>query len=219
MSTAMLETVRHLPICCHRCPSPSYQVPQRELHQSQQEEGCCQHHHNHQRQLHWASPKKCGQWRALHSTNAESLGRTARSNQEGRQVLQGAVRREEVAAHRGCSYPGELRIHKIAGCPAGHIGFEEDRAVDQEVLHTETVVQAGHRMEIAVQEGHHMEMARVVHHKETARGVHHREKELGARHKATEQAAVHRKAIAQEAVALGGKEGHRSGLKGEGQKV
>lgn len=123
---------------------------------------------------------------------------------------QEAVRREEAAVRRGCSYPGELRIHKIAGGPAGHIGFEEDRAVDQELLHTGTVVQEGHRMETAVQEGHHMEMARV---------VHHREKELGGRHKATEQEAVHHKAIVQEAVVLGGKEGHRSGLKGEGQKA
>ena len=120
---------------------------------------------------------------------------------------------------RGCSYPGELRIHKIAGGPAGHIGFEEDRVVDQEVLHTETVVQEEHRMETAVQEGHHMEMARVVHHKETAQGVHHREKELGARHKATEQEAVHRKVIVQEEVVLGGKEEHHSGLKGEDQRA
>lgn len=125
-------------------------------------------------------------------------------------MLQEAVRREEAVARRGYSYPGELRIHKIVGGPVGHIDFEEDRAVDPEVLHTETVVQKGHRMEIAAQEGHHMEMARV---------VHHREKELGGRHKATEQEAVHHKAIVQEAVVLGGKEGHRSGLKGEGQKA
>ena len=134
-------------------------------------------------------------------------------------MLQEVVRREEAGVRRGCSYPGELRIHKIAGGPAGHIGFEEDRAVDQEVLHTETVVQAGHRMETVVREGHHMEMARVVHHKETVQVVHHREKELGARHKATEQEAVHHKAIVQEAVVLGGKEEHHIGLRGEGQRA
>ena len=142
---------------------------------------------------------------------------------------QEAVRREEAAVRRGCSYPGELRIHKIVGGPVGHIGFEEDRAVDQELLHTGTVVQEGHRMETAVQEGHHMEtavqeghhmeMARVVHHKETVQVVHHREKELGARHKATEQEAVHHKAIVQEAVVLGGKEEHHIGLRGEGQRA
>lgn len=125
-------------------------------------------------------------------------------------MLQEAARREEVAARRGCSHPGEHRIHKIVGGPVGHTGFEEDEAVDQEVLHTETVVQEGLRMETAVREGHHMEMARVVRHKETAQGV---------RRRVTEQEVVHHKAIVQEEVVLGGKEGHRSGLKEEDQKA
>ena len=155
--------------------------------------------------------------RALHSTNAESLGRTAHSSQEGRQALQEAVRREEVAGRHGCSHPEELRIHRVVDGPAGHcIDFEEDRAVDQEEHHTERVLrkvivaQEAHRMVIVVQEGHHMEMEREVHHRETAQGAHRR---------ATELEAVHRKAIAQEAEVPGGKEEHRSGLKVEDQKV
>jgi hypothetical protein len=74
-------------------------------------------------------------------------------------------------------------------------------------------------MEIVVREGRHMAMARVVHRKETAQGVHHREKEQAVRRMATGQEEVHRKAIVQEVVVLGGKEGHRIGLKAEGQKA
>ena len=74
-------------------------------------------------------------------------------------------------------------------------------------------------METAVQEEHHMEMALVVHHKETGQGVHHREKVQGARRRATEQEVVRRKAIVQEVVLPGEKEGHRIGLKAEGQKA
>ena len=167
---------------------------------------------------------------ALHSTNAESLGRTARSSQEDRQALQEAVRREEVAERRGCSHPEEL--HRVVGdLEEHHTGCEEGhrKVTDQEerrreiagpvVLRTGTVVQKGHRMEIVVREGHHMVMARVVRRKETAQGVHHREKEQGVRRMATEQEAVHRKAIVQEVEALGGKEEHRIGLKVEGRRA
>ena len=74
-------------------------------------------------------------------------------------------------------------------------------------------------METVVREGHHMEMAQVVRRKETGQGVHHREKEQGVRHRATEQEVVHRKAIVQEVVLPGEKEGHRNGLKEEDQKA
>ena len=132
--------------------------------------------------------------------------------------------------HHGCSRPGEL--HRVAddleehhtGCGEGH-----RKATDQEgrrreiagpvVLRTGNVAQEGHRMETVVQEEHHMEMARAVRHKETAQGVHHREKEQGVRHRATEQEVVRRKAIVQEVVLPGEKEGHRIGLKAEGQKA
>jgi hypothetical protein len=131
-------------------------------------------------------------------------------------VLQEAVRREEVAGHHGCSLPEARRIHKVVGGLAErYIDSEGDRAVDQDGHHTGRA----HRMETAVQEGHHMEMAREVHHKETVQGVHHMEKEQEARRRATELEGVHRKAIVQEVVVLGGKEGHRIGLKAEGQKA
>lgn len=142
-------------------------------------------------------------------------------------MLQEAVRREEVAEHHGCSRPEERRIHKVAGGPAERcIDSEGGIAVDQEEHRTErvlrkgtvvqvahrkeTAVQVAHRMGIVVQEAHHMEMAREAHRKETAQGAHRRETELEA---------AHRKAIVQEAVVLGGKEGHRTGLKAEGQKA
>lgn len=141
-------------------------------------------------------------------------------------MLQEAVRREEVAGHHGCSRPEERRIRKAVGGPAERcVDSEGGMAVDQEEHHMERVlrkgivVQVARRMETVVQEGHHMEMAREVHHKETVQGVHRREKEQEARRRATELGAVHRKAIVQEAVVLGGKEGHRTGLKAEGQKA
>jgi hypothetical protein len=168
--------------------------------------------------------------RALHSTNAESPGHTARSSQEDRQALQEAGQREEVVGHHGCSRPGEL--HRVADdLEEHHTGCEEGhrKATDQEgrrreiagpvVLRTGNVAQEGHRMEIVVREGRHMAMARVVHRKETAQGVHHREKEQAVRRMATGQEEVHRKAIVQEVVVLGGKEAHRIGLKAEGQRA
>ena len=142
-------------------------------------------------------------------------------------MLPEAVRREEEAVHRGCNHPEELR--KVAGDLEGHHTGCEGHRIDLEgrhretvgpvVLRTGTVVQEGHRMETAVQEEHHMEMALVVHHKETGQGVHHREKVQGARRRATEQEVVRRKAIVQEVVLPGEKEGHRNGLKEEDQKA
>ena len=145
-------------------------------------------------------------------------------------MLQEAVRREEVVGHRGCSHPEELR--RVAGGLEGHrTGCEEGhrKVIDREerhretagpvVLRTGTVVQEGHRMETVVREGHHMEMAQVARRKETGQGVHHREKEQGVRHRATEQEVVRRKAIVQEVVLPGEKEGHRIGLKEEDQKA
>lgn len=141
-------------------------------------------------------------------------------------MLQEAVRRGEVAEHHDCSHPEVRRIRKVVGGLAERcIDSEGDRAVDREEHHTERVlrkgivVQVAHRMETVVQEEHRMEMVREVHHKETVQGVHRREKEQEARRRATELGAVHRKAIVQEAVVLGGKEGHRTGLKAEGQKA
>lgn len=142
-------------------------------------------------------------------------------------MLREAVRREEEAVHRGCSHPEELR--KVAGDLEGHHTGCEGHRIDLEGRHRETVglavlrtgtaVREGHRMETAVQEGRHMEMALVVHHKETGQEVHHREKVQGVRHRATEQEVVRRKAIVQEVVLPGEKEGHRIGLKEEDQKA
>jgi len=142
-------------------------------------------------------------------------------------VLREADRREEEAVRRGCNHPEELR--KAAGDLEGHHTGCEGHRIDLEgrhretaglvVLRTGTVVQGEQRKEIAVREGHHMERAQVVHRKETGRGVHHREKEQGVRRRATEQEAVHRKAIVQEVVLPGEKEGHHIGLKEDGQKA
>ena len=142
-------------------------------------------------------------------------------------MLQEAVQREEEAVYRGCSHPEELR--RAAGDLEGHHTGCEGHRIDLEgrhretagpvVLRTGTAVQEGHRMETVVREGHHMEMAQVARRKETGQGVHHREKEQGVRHRATEQEVVRRKAIVQEVVLPGEKEGHRIGLKAEGQKA
>lgn len=152
-------------------------------------------------------------------------------------MLREVGRREEEAVRRGCNHPGELR--KAVGDLEGHHTGCEGHRIDLEgrhrvtagpvVLRTGTVVQEEHRMETAVREGHHMEtvvreghhmeMARVMHHKETGQGVHHREKVQGVRHRATEQEVVRRKAIVQEVVLPGEKEGHRNGLKEEDQKA
>ena len=91
--------------------------------------------------------------------------------------------------------------------------------IDREERHRETAGPVVLRTGTVVQEGHRMEMARVVHRKETAQGVHHREKEQGARRMATELEEVHRKAIVQEVVVPDGKEEHRIGLEAEGQRA
>ena len=121
---------------------------------------------------------------------------------------------------RGCSHPEEL--HRVAGGLEGrHTGFEVGRhkVTDQEGRHKETAGPAVLHTGTVVQEEHHMEMARAVRHKETAQGVHHREKEQGVRRRAIELEVVRHKAIVQGAVVLGGKEEHHIGLKAEGQRA